>query len=473
MKQTTRTLIGLAVLLGLAGGIGGVAMWAQRDEAKKTEAREKSEKLFDFDKGQAKELRIEKDGKLAVALVKGEKGWKLTQPVQTDGEDSAVESLLSTLSGLKQKKDLGDEKDAKQFGLDKPSLAVTVKLADGKEQGLQVGLESSFDNTLYVRRLSDPTIRVLDGYVKTSLDKGAFDLRDKKVARLDDAVEVKRVEVTAVKVPYVLEKDGTAWKLGGAVADSAAADRVVSSVKGLRATGVAAESAKDLKPFGLDKPRAVAKLSVSSGKDAYARTVKLGQTRAQGAVAQKTYAMRDDSPTVFEVDAQIVKDLEKEPFDLQDKLLVHADREAVRELVFESPSGVVKVARKKEAPADGGAADETFTVSAPQQGAAKKWKLSSALYSITGLHAAAFDGKAPAAKDLAKYGLDKPKTVTLLGEGGKILARVRAGAEKDGKRYVLADGVDKLARVEKVTIDEWPWTAADALEGPPTPQASK
>jgi hypothetical protein len=150
---------------------------------------------------------------------------------------------------------------------------------------------------------------------------------------------------------------------------------------------------------------------------------------------------------------------------------VHADREAVRELVFEGPAGVVKVSRQKPVQADGGVGEEAFAVEAPSKGAAKKWKISSALYGIAGLRAAAFEGPAPAAKDLAKYGLDKPKTATLLGEGGKILARVRVGAEKDGKRWVLADGVDKLARVEKATVDDWPWTAADALDTPPAPPA--
>ena len=197
----------------------------------------------------------------------------------------------------------------------------------------------------------------------------------------------------------------------------------------------------------------------------------IGQAKKPGSATLNTYAKRDDSPVVYEVDQQILKDLEKQPFDLVDKQLVHADREAVRELVFEGPSGVVRIARKKDAPPDGGFADETFMVTAPSAGAAKKWKISSALYSITGLRAAAFDGPIP--KDLAKYGLDKPKTATLMGDGGKILARIRLGAEKDGKRYVLADGLDKLARVEKATVDDWPWTAADALETPATPQAAK
>jgi hypothetical protein len=203
---------------------------------------------------------------------------------------------------------------------------------------------------------------------------------------------------------------------------------------------------------------------VGAGKDTYTRTVLVGQSK-NGAVTLKTYAKRDDSPVVYEVDAQILKDLEKDLFELQDKALVHADREAIRKFVFEGPAGKIEVARSKPAPPDGGIADEQYAVVAPQKGPAKKWKMSSASYSITSLKAAGFEGPVP--KDLSKYGLDKPKTATILGEGDKVLARVRVGAEKDGRRYVLVDGVDKLARVEKATVDDWPWTLADALEPPP------
>jgi len=473
MKQTTKTLLGLVVLLLLAGAIGGAALWTGKDEQKKAEAKEKSEKLFDFDKSQVKELRLSKEGQLVARMEKGDKGWKLAEPVQADGDDTAVDSLLGTLSTLKQKKDLAEEKDLKAFGLDQPRLEVAVKLDGGKDVGLQVGIDNGFDGTLYVKKLGDATVRVIDAYQKASFEKTAFDLRDKKVARLDDSAEVKRIEATGVKWPYTLEKDGAVWKLGGAPADGAAADRVASAVKSLRATAVASEAAKSLKEFGLDKPRATIRLSVVAGKDTYTRMVQIGQ--AKSGASTKTFAKRDDSPVVYEVDKQILADVEKDAFDLQNKDLVHLDREAVRRVVFESPPGKVEIARVKNAPADGGVADEVFTVVAPQQGPAKKWKVSSALYAIASLRATAFEGPLPAANDLSRYGLDKPRTVTLLGEGDKVLARVRIGAEKDGKRYALSDGFGKLVRVEKSTVDDWPWSVADALEtpAPATGQASK
>ena len=115
-------------------------------------------------------------------------------------------------------------------------------------------------------------------------------------------------------------------------------------------------------------------------------------------------------------------------------------------MVLEQPgSPKIVVERKKEQPKDGGFADETFTVLEPKQGPAKKWKASSALYSITGLRAAAF-----AAKPDAKA-FDQARTVTLLGDGDKVLAKVRIGAlTKDGnRRYVSSEGHPRVVRPDE------------------------
>jgi len=199
MKQTTKTLLGLLALLVVASGIALVAAWAGKDEEQKAEAKEKSEKLFDFDKAHVKSLRLVKDGKPVAALTRDEKGWKMVEPVQAEADDSAADGVVAALLSLKQKKDLGDEKDAKAYGLDAPKLQVSVKLDDGKEQGIAVGVDNSFDNTAYLRKLGDPVIRIIDGSAKGGLDKPVFELRGKKVAHLDDNAEVKRVEVSGIK----------------------------------------------------------------------------------------------------------------------------------------------------------------------------------------------------------------------------------------------------------------------------------
>ena len=64
------------------------------------------------------------------------------------------------------------------FGVAEPFLtSFKISLYDGKEQGLQIGVDNSFDNTLYVRKLGDSTIRIIDGFAKSNYDKTLYDIK--------------------------------------------------------------------------------------------------------------------------------------------------------------------------------------------------------------------------------------------------------------------------------------------------------
>jgi len=478
MKQTTKSLVTTLGVLALAAGIGGAALWVTRDTENKAEQKEKSAKLFDgLDKAKVRQVKLVSGGKLVALATRADASapWKIAEPVAAEADASTVDAVVSGVADFKQKSELG-EADPKQYGLDRPNLVVSVKTEDGKETSVEIGESNPFDSSIYVRKDGEKTVRIADGWTKSPFEKQLLDLRDKRVLHLDDTAEVRRVEVAGTAPAYALEKEGASWKMLAPqkdAADAATADRVATSLKSLRATGIAAESAESaaLKQYGLAPARITVQLTVaaSGGKDTSRRTLLLGQPApGKGSVAVKTYAKRDDSPTVFEVDQQIVKDLKKDLFDLQDKALAHANREDVRKIVLEQPgSPKIVVERKKEQPKDGGFADESFTVLEPKQGPAKKWKISSALYSITGLRAAAFASK-PDPK-----AFEGARTIALLGDGDKVLAKVRIGAlTKDGKRrYASSDAQPRVAEIEKATVDDLPKSLDDLLEPPPTAPA--
>jgi len=441
MKQTSKSLVTTLGFLVVAGAIAGAAFWVQKDVTKEETKKEKAAKVFDgLDRTKVREIRVTKEGKLLAAATRPDDkaSWKLVDPIQADADATQIDAMVTAIADLRQKSDIG-EGDLKQYGFHPPRIAATLKLDDGKEQSLEIGETNPFDNTIYVRKGGEKTVRVADGWAKSPFEKTLLDLRDKRVVHLDDGTEIRRIEVSGTKPPYTLEKDGTAWKLLApqpGPGDSGTADRIGSALRNLRATGIAAESAdaKALKQYGLAPPKVEVRLSVApaGGKESFRRVILL---------------------------------------DLQDKSLVHVDRETVRKIVFEQPSAPkIVVARKKDQAPDAGFADETFTVVEPKEAPAKKWKVSSALYSITGLRAASFGGKLE--KNEPKLGLSR--TVTLLGDGDKVLARVRIGAEtKDGKRrYVAVDGEPRYAEVEKVSVDDLPKTLDDVLEPPPAPSGA-
>src|SRR5712671_1222001 len=377
MKQTTKSLATTLGVLALAAAIGGAALWVTRDTEKKAEQKEKSAKLFEgLDKSKVRQVRLVSGGKLVALVARADAStpWKITEPLAADADASAVDGLVNGVADFKQKSELG-EADPTQYGLDKPATVVSVKSEDGKESAIEIGETNPFDSSVYVRKAGEKIVRVADGWTKSAFEKQLLDLRDKRVLHLDDTAEVRRVEVAGTAPAYTLEKDGASWKLLAPqkdAADTATADRVATALKSLRATSIAAESADGaaLKQYGLSPAKISVQVTVAAGKDSFRRTLLLGQPAPQkGSVSVKTYAKRDDSPTVFEVDQQIVKDLKKDLFDLQDKALAHANREDVRKIVLEQPgSPKIVVERKKEQPKDGGFADETFSVLEPKQG---------------------------------------------------------------------------------------------------------
>ena len=467
MKQTTRSLVKVLALVGVALAIAFAAAWAGRDEERKSEAKEKHDKFFDFDKSRVVVISIAKPGFIVEAERKDAKSpWHITLPHPAAADQAVVNRILESFSILKEKKDLGGETDGKPYGLEPASFITKVILDDGKEQGMEWGVENTFENDVYLRKIGEKTIRVVDTGQKFSFDKTPYDLRNKLVAELAADAEIQRIEVTSNKTPYVLEKDGAAWTVSGKPADAQLVATIVNSLKNLRAKAVAADDYKlALKgEFGMDPPKVTVKLTAKEGAQTVTRTILFGTPRP-GAVEKQmlSYARVDGESAVLQID-ELADTLDKSAADLEDKQLVHADGESVRKLVFEGPSGKIEVTHGRAATPDGGGGDEVFTVTAPKSGPANKVKLTAALYALTNLRATRFEGPVPKSpKELAKLGFDKAQTATLLGDGDKVLARVRVGAVKDERRYALVDGVEKLALVEKLNVEDLPWTIGDAL----------
>ena len=336
MKQTTRSLLTTLVVLVAAAAIGGAALWVTRDTEKKTQQKEKSAKLFDgFDKTKARKLKLFRAGKLVAAVARPDAAspWKISEPIATDADPGAVDAMVNGLADFKQKSELGDA-DPKQYGLDHPGTVVSVTLDDDKEESLEIGETNPFDSSVYVRKGRDKTVRIADGWTKSAFEKQLVDLRDKRVLHIDESAEVRRLDVMGTSPSYKLEKEGGSWKMLApqqGAADASTADRIATALKSLRATEIAAENAQGaaLKQYGLSAPKITVQVTVVApgGKDTYRRTLLLGQPGPQkGSVAVKTYAKRDDAATIFEVDQQVLKDLQKDVFDLQVRADLSVDR---------------------------------------------------------------------------------------------------------------------------------------------------
>jgi hypothetical protein len=191
----TRGLAIAAVLLAiLAGGV----WWAQKDKEKKDKepAADASPKILAVPDDQITQVQIVKTGADPVVLKREGGKWQITAPKNLPADSDTVNSLTSTLSSLSSDRLVEDKAaDLATYGLAKPSLEVDVTKKDGKTEKLLVGDEAPTGGSFFAKTANDPRVFTMASYNKTSLDKNARDLRDKRLLTFNSdkltSVEVK------------------------------------------------------------------------------------------------------------------------------------------------------------------------------------------------------------------------------------------------------------------------------------------
>ena len=132
--MTPRRLIPYVVIfLILAGAYVGLR-WRQEQQIARDE---QAKKVFHLKETDLSDLSLVR-GKDEVRLVKKDQVWRLTAPLNTKADQTIVDSMLTTLARLRKERDLGEEKDLKPFGLDKPGLVVKFT-AQGQPHQLAIG----------------------------------------------------------------------------------------------------------------------------------------------------------------------------------------------------------------------------------------------------------------------------------------------------------------------------------------------
>jgi len=194
-----------------------------------------------------------------------------------------ADALVTSLQGLELDEVVAESPSSlAEYGLDKPKNTVSVQV-QGASQPLKllVGDKTPDGNSLYAKVPSRPRVFTIPSYLESSLAKKPFDLRDRSVLHVkrDD---VKGVEITGPNGNYALARDDKGeWAFTRPLTTRAgrwAVDGFLGTLEGLRMESAAAESASDLKPYGLDKPaRTVSLLLADGGR----RTLEIGSSPSE------------------------------------------------------------------------------------------------------------------------------------------------------------------------------------------------
>jgi Domain of unknown function (DUF4340) len=312
-------LIATAVLAALLGALYWSNHHPASDNAVKASAAA-SPKILSLSTADVSRLAIFHRDQPTVDLSRNSSGaWQITAPKALPADQESVSSMLSTLSSLNADRLIEDKaSNLASYGLANPPLQVDVTLKDNKTQKLLIGDQTPSGNDYYAMLSGDPRVFTLANYNKSSLDKSASDLRDKRLltADFDKVSQIQLLNQNPKnKQEITLARNKDSWQIlkpGPYRADGTRVDDLVRSLQNANMESPStSDENKDAATFKSGTPVATAIITGASGN----QELQIRKSK------DDYYAKSTAVPGIYKVSSSVATNLDKSLDDFRNKKL--------------------------------------------------------------------------------------------------------------------------------------------------------
>jgi hypothetical protein len=447
-----RRLWSILALVVVLAGLGSYIYFVTWKQDADTPA-SKAEKVFaGAGADKVNELTVHSESGDVTTVKKDGDTWKVVSPITARASDSDISAVTGAIAQLEVVKVIDDNPTTglKEYGLDTPKLQVEFKSSDGKAGKILIGEKTATGSNLYAKRNDERRVFLIPQYQEASLNKSAFDLRDKAIMSLQHD-KVGGVEVVADGKSMVFSKSGSVWtfvKPLAARADYSAVEGILGRIETAQMKSVVTNdpTPADLKKYGLDKPAATVNINMGGDRASFV---------VGGKADDDTVYARDGSkPAVVTVEKSLAEDLKKTVDDYR-RHDIFESRAFSSTHVEITRGGQKLVLDRVKGQGDAG---DTWHRASPNPGEADKEKVNKTLADLADINVTAFQSTT------AKTGLEKPdmvisvkfddgkksETITFGKSGADIFASRpdEPGAEKvEGGKY--SDAVKEVDELLK------------------------
>jgi len=395
--------------------------------------------------------------------------WVIIRPARARADPHVAEDLISTLQSLRLTRILDEQptdEDLQRYALKPPRLSLTATAEGAPALSLAVGLENTFDGSVYVQRGGDGRVYAVEGFVGTSLDKGTDDLLAKDVLGPRDlgllgvSLKSQRHTWAAAREP---EKPWAFSTPKGLLADGAAISQWVSRLAQQKAVKFLVDSPAERKRTGVEKPTVEATFRRSE------ENVRV-RLAAGPLEADPAYVLREDSfgATLAEVPRTALAALDVPAAELRDRRVLSFDPSAVERIRFlPEASGLAFVVQR--AHLDAGTGPRWLLMSRTPQSASAA-KVGALLAALSGLRWQSVDETPPKDPGLGA----SARTVVLEDAGGQVLGTLVLGktASRKDKTVWTRTPAGEVVQVDLSRLPGLPAKPEDLLDlfatpGPP------
>ena len=304
---------GLLIALALLAVLGGLQLYLSKKkpaDAKASADTSTSPKLLSIPEDQFKQIKLVKTGGDTTVLSRDAANkWQITEPKPYQADPDSVNSLVSTLSSLASDRVIEDKaSDLSQYGLTKPAFEVDVTKKDGKTETVLLGDDTPTGGNQFAMKQGDPRVFTVGSFVKSSVDKSAKDLRDKRLLTFDSD-KLTRVELQAKGQPIEFGKNNqNDWQIlkpKPLRADGSQVDELIRKLK---------DAKMDLSVSDEDAKKAAS--AYASGRKVAVATV----TDSNGNQSLEVHEAGKDKDKTYYAKSSAVEGIYKVPNDLGDGL---------------------------------------------------------------------------------------------------------------------------------------------------------
>jgi len=227
--------------------------------------------IFKFEVDDVKSVKLRAKKTLWVVSKKGEE-WFFRNPVNALAKTSKIDDILSSLSNLKAKEFVSEEKkkdDVKKYGLDRPEYEITLGMPF-ENQEVTFSLHKEEDKLYATTSLSTKIVEAEDNLL-SDLEKEAEELREKEVANFY-SWEANRLHLKMGEIDWELKKDDEDnWHFESPLKEEADKSKIQTFIRKIES--LEAEEFIDpplslnLKDYGLDNPQGEVKIWVDEDEE--------------------------------------------------------------------------------------------------------------------------------------------------------------------------------------------------------------
>lgn len=173
-----RTTLIAALLLALFGAYVYFFEFKKAEEEKKQEEEEKKVFSIDWEKLEGLEItnahgtflmeKREAEAEEGSPAGAQQTEWRITEPLQADADDSAINGMVSNLKGVKLEQVVTESpENLEPYGLKEPEIRIALRVAEGAEapKPLLVGAKSPIGSNSYAVWEGDDKVLLLSTHL--------------------------------------------------------------------------------------------------------------------------------------------------------------------------------------------------------------------------------------------------------------------------------------------------------------------